>query len=536
MITHLLKILHRHPLWSTAILLLLGMALIFANMVFLAHKMKEDMAEHYAENYIQALNTIQSMYSSSVVARVQSHGVVANSDYKHNEGTIPFPATFSIELAEALTNPKTGITTRLYSDFPFTTRKNGGPHDEFESLALTTLRFAKDKEQPFARYEMVNGRYSYRYAKAIIMQQSCVDCHNTHPESPKKDWRVGDVRGVRTVTFPMDTANQQVNTGWTVTLIVMLAMSLFGMGLIFIIIQALRASIDTLSKTNTAINRFVPHEFLNYLNKQNIMDVQLNDNIETRMTVLFSDIRSFTELSEHMTPEENFKFVNDYLNVMGPVVRRNHGFIDKYIGDAIMALFDNADDAVNAALEMLTVLEAYNTEYLKNHNQPIRIGIGLHRGKVRLGTIGEHGRMDSTVISDAVNLASRIEGLTKYYGVPCLISEDVYRQLNDSSEIHTRYVDKVKVKGKNVPVNIYEIFSADESPACAQKLATQALLEEATKLYAVKEFNKALVLFYKVIAEFPDDMVTQSYILRCTQYVSDGVDKGWDGALNLDSK
>lgn len=536
MITQLLKLLHRQPIWSTAILLVLGMAIIFANMVFLSQKMNEDMAEHYAENYIHALNTIQSLYSSSVVAQVKTHGIEAHSDYKNNAGTIPFPATFSIELAESLTDPKTGIVTRMYSDFPFSSRQNGGPHDEFESLALTTFRFANNKEKPFTRYEMVNGHYSYRYAKAIIMQQSCVDCHNSHPESTKKDWRVGDVRGVRTVSFPMDTANQQTHKGWTVTLVVMIVMSMFGLGLIFIVIQALRASIDTLSKTNSAINRFVPHEFLNYLNKQNIMDVQLNDNIETRMTVLFADIRSFTELSEHMTPEQNFQFVNDYLKVMGPVVRRNNGFIDKYIGDAIMALFDNTDDAVKAALEMLAVLEQYNIQHLQSYSQPIRIGLGLHRGKVRLGTIGEHNRMDSTVISDAVNLASRIEGLTKYYGVPCLVSEEVYRQLNDSENIHIRYIDKVKVKGKNVPVSIYEVFSADDSALCLKKLATQPLFEEAAKLYEVREFKKALVLFYRVLGEFPEDMVTQSYILRCTQYAAEGAGKNWDGALQLDSK
>jgi adenylate cyclase len=202
MISRLLQILHRHPITSTAILLVAGIALIFLTMVFLSQKTNEEMAEQYAENYIRSLNEFHSQYSSKIVSRVTSHGIHTSSNYINEEASIPFPATFSIELADALTNPETGIKTRLYSDFPFASRKDGGPRDEFESLALTRLRFAEDKSAPFVRYEKVDGRYSLRYAKAILMQQSCVDCHSSHPDSTKRDWKVGDVRGVRSVTFP----------------------------------------------------------------------------------------------------------------------------------------------------------------------------------------------------------------------------------------------------------------------------------------------------------------------------------------------
>lgn len=548
MITRLLDLLHRNPIVSTGTLLVIGMGLILANMVFLSDKMNEETAERYAENYIQALNQFQAQYSSNVVARVKEKGVQARSDYHDHPGTIPIPATFGIELADALTNPKTGIRTRLYSDYPFSSRTNGGPHDEFEALALTKLRFAADKDKPYVSYEKVGGRHSLRYAKAILMQQSCVDCHNSHPDSPKKDWKVGQVRGARSVTFPLDSANQGVHKGWAVTLAVMLLITTAGLGIIFLVVQALRTSIDMLSKTNTAINRFVPHEFLRYLDKKNIIDVQLNDSIETQLTVLFSDIRSFTDLSECMTPEENFKFINDYLKVMGPIVRRNNGYIDKYIGDAIMALFDNQDDAMRAAMEMLKVLETYNVDHLKqrllenydvgrlSHENPISIGIGLHKGKVRLGTIGEHGRMDGTVISDAVNLASRIEALTKLYGVQCLITEAIFRSLSQPDLFLIRFIDKVKVKGKKVPVNIYEVFSADPTEIKAKKRAIKGRFEEATRLYAVKEFARARALFEQVIAEFPEDRASQSYLLRCNRYMNQELGDDWDGSFHLDSK
>ena len=527
---------HRNPIRITAILLIIGMAVIFANMVFLLNKMNEEMAENYVENYIHTLNEFQSQYSAKVIGRVKGHNVQIRSDYMTQDGAIPFPATFSIELAESLSDPKSGIKTRLYSDYPFTSRKNGGPRDEFESYALIKLRFSPDKTKPFVRYEKIDGRYSLRYAIAVVMEQSCVNCHNTHPDSPKKDWKVGDVRGVRSVTFPLDVASQTVHKGWLVTLAVMLSMTISGLVIIYLVINALRSSIETLSKTNIAFNRFVPHQFLQLLNKKNILDVQLNDNIETQMTVLFSDIRSFTELSENMTPEENFKFVNDYLKVMSPIVSQHHGFIDKYIGDAIMALFNNADDAMNAAIQMQKTLTTYNMERLRSQKKPISIGIGLHKGTVRLGTIGEQDRMDGTVISDAVNLASRIEGLTRFYGVQCLVSEATYLSLKDPSQFLIRFIDKVKVKGKHVPIAIYEVFNGYSVEIQNQKLAVQGVFEEATKLYAVKEFAKALVLFEQILAKFPDDLVSQSYLSRCNHYLSEGVDDSWEAVLQLETK
>jgi len=536
LLTRLLTILHKYPIASISILFTIGMAMIFGNMVYLSHKINQELAIKYMGTYIDTLSTVQSMYSSEVVERLNYLGITPRQDYRSHDGAIPFPATFSIELAKAMTNPEAGIITRLYSDYPFLTRKDGGPKDEYESLAISTLRFASDKTKPFVRFEKVNNRMSMRYGKSVIMKQSCVDCHNSHPDSPKKDWKVGDVRGVREVIVPISATRQIAFAEWGTTAGVMLFITIAGLGILFLVINALKASIAMLSKTNVAYDRFVPHEFLSYLKKQSIVEVQLSDSIEKHMTVLFSDIRNFTRLSEAMTPEENFMFVNSYYSVMGPVVRKNHGFVDKYIGDGMMALFDRTDDAVSAAIEMLVKLEEYNRNTARERTEPIRIGIGLHKGKVRLGTVGELNRMDGTVISDAVNLASRIESLTKLYGSQILITETIHRSIEEVDKYRIRIMDKVRVSGRQEPIIIYEIFNGDPENVQIMKLAMKKDLEQAIALYQVMEFEKAKQLFKQYLAQFPNDTPAQLYFKRCERYMAEGVPGDWDGTFVLYEK
>lgn len=145
-----------------------------------------------------------------------------------------------------------------------------------------------------------------------------------------------------------------------------------------------------MSELNAAYQRFVPEEFLKFLNRESIVDVKLGDQVRKEMSVLFSDIRSFTELSEKMTPEENFNFINSYLQRMGPSIRENNGFIDKYIGDAIMALFPrNAEDAIKASIQMMEGIKLYNKHRNNQGYAPISIGIGIHTGELMLGTVGK---------------------------------------------------------------------------------------------------------------------------------------------------
>lgn len=174
------------------------------------------------------------------------------------------------------------------------------------------------------------------------------------------------------------------------------------------------------------------------------------------MAFLFSDIRNFTSLSEKMAPEDNFNFINCFLGYMEPVISNQNGFIDKYIGDAIMALFENPNDAVEAGIKMIKTLETFNIEIKEKYGFTINIGIGIHYGDTMLGIVGTSNRMSTTVISDAVNLASRLENLTKKYAVPLIVSKIVVENTDNKLFKYT-YLDNVLVKGKTIPVDIFQV-------------------------------------------------------------------------------
>ena len=301
-----------------------------------------------------------------------------------------------------------------------------------------------------------------------------------------------------------------------------------------------------------AYSRFVPREFLSLLGKKSIVDVQLGEPLEKEITIMFSDIRGFTELSEQMTPQENFNFINSYLHHQSPVIREHHGFIDKYIGDGIMALFPtNADEAVKASIAMLEKLKIYNQGRTRAGYRPINIGIGLNTGVLMLGTVGDQERMDGTVISDAVNLASRIESMTKIYGVSLLISETTYFQLENPADYAIRIIDQVQAKGKSEPVTVFEVFNADPPNIVEAKLKTMVLFRQGFKLYHRTKFAEAQALFNEVleadaaskqqhIAEAkelfeeilhvnPHDKVARLYLDRCEQIQKYGVPDEWAG-------
>ncbi len=286
--------------------------------------------------------------------------------------------------------------------------------------------------------------------------------------------------------------------------------------MVFVLYIQLEKRNKTLIDVNTAHERFVPKEFISHLDKHSIVDVQLGDQVQKKMSVLFSDIRSFTTLSEKMTPEETFKFINSYLRQMEPVVKEHNGFIDKYIGDSIMALFDeSADDALQAAISMQHTLVDYNNMRRQAGYQPIQIGIGINTGHLMLGIIGGPSRMEGTVISDAVNLASRVEGMTRVYKTSLLISEETYSSLKDPSRYSIRMIDRVKAKGKSKAVFIYEVFDTDIPKVREKKLATQGDFEKAVGLYLKDELEDACHYFQKCLSENPEDQIAQIYAGHC---------------------
>ncbi len=253
-----------------------------------------------------------------------------------------------------------------------------------------------------------------------------------------------------------------------------------------------------------ATARFVPEEFVSVLNRQSITDVSLGDSAERIMTVLFSDIRSFTTISEKMTPQESFSFLNTYLAGMVPLVRKNGGYIDKYVGDAMMALFaDRASDAISCAVAMHLSLDE-GRKLSENPGNALRIGTGIHTGRLMLGTIGEKDRMDVTVISDAVNVASRLENLTKALECRLIISAE---SLSDDAgrKFQVRFLGTEYVLGKTESVQIFEVLDADPPHKKEQKLASRSDFEKAVSQFEVGNIEDSTKIFAAINAEYPED-------------------------------
>ncbi|MDD4928700.1 MAG: adenylate/guanylate cyclase domain-containing protein [Gallionella sp.] len=282
--------------------------------------------------------------------------------------------------------------------------------------------------------------------------------------------------------------------------------------------------LSVLKQTEGAFGRLIPHKLLELMGRNSILDVQLGDQFERKLTVMCTDIRDFTMLSENMTPQANFDFLNAYLAQMEPVIGEHGGIIDKYIGDSILALFTRgADDALSGAIHMLEKLEKYNAGRARAGYTPLQIGVGLNTGLVMIGTVGGPTRMETTVIGDAVNLTSRIEGATKTYYTPLLISQNTLYDLAVPGKYDIRFLDRIRVKGKTQPLSIYEVFDNDPIKLRDGKRADKVKFETAIAYYHMKDIKTAMRLLTECIAKTPKDIPAHIYLSRCEQYQTTGM-------------
>ncbi|WP_061262062.1 adenylate/guanylate cyclase domain-containing protein [Leptospira interrogans] len=299
-----------------------------------------------------------------------------------------------------------------------------------------------------------------------------------------------------------------------------------------------------LARQKNAFFRFVPVQFLNVLGKNSAVEVNLGDSVLKEMSVLFTDIRSFTTISEQMTPEENFRFINDYLASMEPVVQRHEGFVDKFMGDGILALFSgdgeitrshqtSADKAILAAIEMKKKVQTINAQAKDSHFRGLKIGIGINTGNLMLGTVGSRSRLDTTVIGDTVNVASRLESLTNLYRADILITKSTLSAMTIADNLAIREIDSVVVKGKTDPIIIYEIYEADEPLIRKLKDATLSLITRGIILYKVADFQEALINFEQALKIFPEDIVPILYRKRCQEYITSPPIGNWVGVQHL---
>ncbi|MBI3892461.1 MAG: adenylate/guanylate cyclase domain-containing protein [Candidatus Wallbacteria bacterium] len=258
-----------------------------------------------------------------------------------------------------------------------------------------------------------------------------------------------------------------------------------------------------------------------------------------RLTVLFSDIRGFTTLSESMEPDRLFGLVNEYLSEMTEIVMRNRGHLDKFIGDAVMAFWggrpavdDHAAAACEAALEMIEALGRFRESCARRGLPELDVGIGINTGEMLVGNIGSERRLNYTVLGDAVNLASRLEGLTKLYGVRIVLAEGAARGL---SGFELRRLDRVRVKGRGTPTALFELMGR-RGQLAEGRLRGRAHYEAGLDAYGRGSWKEATTAFESAISAFSGDGPSRLFLERTKAFAESPPPADWDGVHTLESK
>ena len=286
--------------------------------------------------------------------------------------------------------------------------------------------------------------------------------------------------------------------------------------------EELQLQFDRITTLNESTIRFVPVQFMEQLGVSDITKMKLGDNVQRNISVLFFDIRYFSINSEMMTARENFKLINNILGIAGPIIRKHNGFVDKYIGDAAMALFVNGIDAVRAGIELYKTLVIDEKTRVEIGVDVINIGVGVHTGNVMMGIVGENERLSSTVISENVNLASRVEGLSKQTGSGLLITRDTMNQLaGNESEFTYRFLGMIQAAGVNEVVGLFDMFDALPPSERKIRLATKAVFESGVRKYHMKDYATAVERFEKVVAADPKDICAAHHLEESRKRIKD---------------
>jgi len=285
--------------------------------------------------------------------------------------------------------------------------------------------------------------------------------------------------------------------------------------------EELQFQFDRITGLNESTIRFVPVQFMEQLGVSDITKMKLGDNIQRDISILFFDIRYFSVNSEMMTARENFEFINKILGIAGPIIRKHNGFVDKYIGDAAMALFVNGIEAVRAGIELYQTLVVNGETKINIGLDGINIGVGIHSGSVMMGIVGENERLSSTVISANVNLASRIEGLTKQTGSGLLITRDTLNHLaGNESEFSYRFIGMVQAAGVNVVIGLFDILDALSPNDKNLRLSTKEVFESGVRMYHMKDYASAIVRFEEVLAADPEDKCASHHLREAHEHLN----------------
>jgi adenylate cyclase len=301
--------------------------------------------------------------------------------------------------------------------------------------------------------------------------------------------------------------------------------------------QSISAEAQRREALLNAANRFVPVSYLDFLHKDSIADINLGDHVSAEMAIMFTDIRSFSALSEKMTAAENFGFINDYLSRISPPIREHNGALVKFVGDGMMSVYPyGVQDAVEAAIGQLEVVARYNQERTAQGQPSTGLGVGLHIGAMMLGMVGEATRMQGDAFSDNVNLTSRIEGLNKFFGTNFILSQELYDRLPDPESISMRLLAKVQVKGRQTPITVYEVLAGDFTESDRLKQEMRQPFEQALQHYWTGALEQAKPLFEEVARCNPDDVSAAYYLEETQRALSEGKPADWTGVVVMVSK
>lgn len=467
-LTHLgaiaMQLLYRRTIFVLTVIFCTGVATALWNMSHLSSRLIASQATDNAALYAEAITEARTLYSSEAVDRVEiQRDIPVTHDYLDRPGAIPLPATYLMKLSDRLASFNEGMSVRLYSDYPFPWRQSdGGARDAFEREALQYLQ--EHPQQTFSRIEPFQGHSALRYAQADILKPSCLECHNTHPDSPKTDWQVGDVRGILEVTLPLDRFMQQTRQGLQSTFAMLAGLSVLGVSGLGVTIARLRQTSKELERrvvertaqlqqANTELTQEQEKSerlLLNILPKPIAHRLKQGDeNIAegfADVTVLFADLVGFTQLSARVSPTELVALLNHIFSEFDRLSDL-HGLEKiKTIGDAYMVVGglptprgDHAAAIANMALDMQAAIAKFNLE----REEAVSLRIGINTGPAIAGVIGTK-KFIYDLWGDAVNTASRMES----HGIAgCIqVSEATYRCLHAQFELERR--GRIRVKGK----------------------------------------------------------------------------------------
>jgi class 3 adenylate cyclase len=459
------QIIYKQIILALTILFCVGVGIAMASISRLSSTLIESQALQNATLYAETLKEARTLYSADAVNPLtRVNAINFTHDYQPTKVTVPLPATFLIELGNRITQLNPEVSVRLYSDYPFPWRKQeGGARDNFEREALAYL--TKNPTQTFFRKEEFRGKSAFRYAEADILTASCVYCHNTHRDSPKTDWKVGDVRGILEITQPLDTISQKTNGRLNNLFLVLAGLSVLAISGLTLAIRRLRENAKELERRvreRTAQLEETNVELLKEQEKSerlllNILPESIAAKLKdgqssiaegfAEVTILFADIVDFTVLSSQISPEEVLELLNEIFSAFDDLTEKYGLEKIKTIGDAYMVVgglpnrsTNHAESIAEMALDMQEELVKFNI----HHNAEMNIRIGINTGPAIAGVIGTK-KFIYDLWGDAVNTAARMES----HGLPGAIqvTQSTYNILRNKYLFEDRGIIHVKGKG-----------------------------------------------------------------------------------------